>query len=302
MDGLPLALDQAGAYIEETGCGLATYLDLYRTDREKLLGRRGLRQLDHPESVAATWRQAFLNVEQSDPAAADLLRLCAFLAPDPIPETILTRGAPALGPALGPVVNSLAFNFTLDVVRRHSLLYRDPDTRTLTIHRLVQAVLKDNMDEQSQREWVERAVRAVGAAFPDLESEHWSRCREYLPHALACAALIEHYRLTFPEAAQLLTHAGVYLRIYAQFDQAEPLLQQALTICEHALEPGHPDIAASLNNLAVLYNDQGKYEQAKPLFQRSLAIFEKKLGPEHPYTIETRRAYADLLEKMQQAE
>jgi len=125
MGGLPLALDQAGAYIEETSCGLPGYLELYRTH---LLQRRGTGPSDHPEPVAVTWRLAFLKVEQANPAAADLLRFCAFLAPDAIPEAIITEGSTKLGPILGPVApDALALNTALEVLRKYSLVRRNPD-------------------------------------------------------------------------------------------------------------------------------------------------------------------------------
>src|SRR5581483_7661363 len=77
MDFLPLALDQAGAYIEEMGCSLPAYLKLYRTHRKALLQRRGLLPTSHPEPVATTWSLSFEKIEQTNPAAAELLRLCA---------------------------------------------------------------------------------------------------------------------------------------------------------------------------------------------------------------------------------
>ncbi|HEY4026977.1 MAG TPA: helix-turn-helix domain-containing protein, partial [Candidatus Dormibacteraeota bacterium] len=83
--GLPLALDQAGAYVEETDCGLAGYLARYRTQQGELLRRRGAQARDHPTSIAATFALAFSQVEQADAAAADVLRLSAFLHPDSIP-------------------------------------------------------------------------------------------------------------------------------------------------------------------------------------------------------------------------
>ncbi len=58
--------------------------------------------------------------------------------------------------------------------------------------------------------------------------------------------------------------------------------ERALAIWEKALGPDHPDVAASLNNLASLYHAQGAYERAKPLYERALAIREKALGPDHP--------------------
>jgi transcriptional regulator with XRE-family HTH domain len=205
MGGLPLALDQAGAYIEETSCGLPAYLELYRTHHTHLLQRRSTGPSDHPEPVAVTWRLAFLKVERANPAAADLLRLCAFLAPDAIPEAIVTEGSSKLGPILGPVASdALALNSALEVLRMYSLVRRNPDTKTLIIHRLVQAVLKESMDEQMQRQWAERAVCAVNAAFPEGYFESWNRCQECLPHVLACAHVIEQYNLLLADAALLL--------------------------------------------------------------------------------------------------
>lgn len=80
LGGLPLALDQAGAYIEETGCSLADYQQLYQHHRAKLLKERRGSVADHPDSVATTVSLAVQRVEQTHPAAAELLRFCAFLS------------------------------------------------------------------------------------------------------------------------------------------------------------------------------------------------------------------------------
>src|SRR5947209_5915669 len=115
LDGLPLALDQAGAYIEETRCGLSQYLNLYGTRRKELLLRRGRFPIDHPEPVAATWSLSFQQVEQESLIAADLLRLFAFLDPEAIPEEMITLGAVELGTALGAVASdSLEFDTLIE--------------------------------------------------------------------------------------------------------------------------------------------------------------------------------------------
>ena len=65
LDGLPLALDQAGAYIEEVGCSLAEYLDVYKQRRSGLLKRQSkLASADYPYTVASTWSLSFEQVEQ----------------------------------------------------------------------------------------------------------------------------------------------------------------------------------------------------------------------------------------------
>ena len=156
LGGLPLALDQAGAYLEETGTDLGSYWQIYQQHRAYLLReRRGL-VADHPASVATTWSLSFHRVEEKKPAAADLLRVCAYLAPDAIPEEILTAGASFLGPVLSLVpANALLFNQAIEVLRAYSLVRRDPKGKTISIHRLVQAVLQDTQEQKEQRLWAE---------------------------------------------------------------------------------------------------------------------------------------------------
>ncbi len=195
LGGLPLALDQAGAYIEETGCRLVDYLRLYQNRRADLLSeRRGQLVDDHPLPVASTWSLSFERVEQKNPAAADLLRLCAFLAPDAIPEEIITQGAKHLGSQLAPVgADPYLLNQAIEVLRSHSLLRRETGSGTdslLSVHRLVQAVLKSQMNEQNRHQWAERATQAVNAAFPEVEHQTWPQCDRLLPHALLCTELI----------------------------------------------------------------------------------------------------------------
>ena len=67
MDGLPLALDQAGAFLEETRCGLSDYLQLYQTRQAELLIRRGTLVVDHPDPVATTWSLSFEKVATGQP-------------------------------------------------------------------------------------------------------------------------------------------------------------------------------------------------------------------------------------------
>lgn len=77
MDGLPLALDQAGAYIEANRCSLSDYLRLLQLAQLHLLDDRDV-SADHPLSVVRTFTLAFERLEQNNPAAAELLTVCAF--------------------------------------------------------------------------------------------------------------------------------------------------------------------------------------------------------------------------------
>jgi tetratricopeptide (TPR) repeat protein len=282
MDGLPLALVQAGAYVEETGCSLEDYHRLYATHRKDLLARRSRLLRDYPETVATTWSLSFQQIEQANPAASDVLRLCAFLAPDAIPEELLTRGATELGVVFGAATaDPFKLNETLGVLRRYSLVRRNGSTHMLSIHRLVQAVLKESMDQETQRAWAERTVRVVNAAFPETDSGTDANHQSYLPHVQECATLITQYHLHFPEAARLLYQAGDFLYFHGFYPQSQSLHQQALAIREQMLGSDNSIVAESLNALAVLARLQGDYEQAEGFHQQALAIREKTLGPDH---------------------
>jgi tetratricopeptide (TPR) repeat protein len=260
-----LALDQAAAFIEEQPSSLEEYLTLYQSERKELLNRRGELAKDHP-SVAVTFSLAFSKVAEANPAAADLLRVCAFLGSDSIPEEIFSGGARELGAALASAAeSSLSLTDAIREAARFSLLKRHPDTRTLSLHRLAQAVLRDEMDGDTSRMWAECAVRALNEVFPDGEYSAWPLCSRLIPHAELLASIIGSYGFRFPEAARLMNQAGYYLKQRAQYAEAEELYQRALSIREKVLGSEHPYIATTLNDLALLYYSQGKYAEAEPL-------------------------------------
>jgi len=296
LGGLPLALDQAGAYIEETQCSLSDYQQRYQTRRALLLQRRGGGVLDHPEAVATTWSLSFEKVEERNPAAADLLKLCAYLAPDAIPEAIIMQGAEYLGPSLEPTaIDPLLLDQAIEALGAYSLLKRDRRTRLLSMHRLVQAVLRDGMSAEVAHHWKQRAVLAVNAASPDVKDvTQWEACEYWMPHALVCAEFIDDAECPFSEATQLLTKSGSYLLARAQYMQAEPLLRQALAIREQELGPTHLETASSLDLLGQLYQRQGKYKKAEHLLQRALAIREQRLGPTHPDIVQSLSSLGDF--------
>lgn len=282
LDGLPLALDQAGAYIEATHCGLAAYFELYKSHGIELLKERGLFAPGHPDPVATTWVLSFQKIEQANPAAAELLRFCAFLHPDGIPEELITEGASELGPVLGPVAkNPISFNQAIGKILKFSLIHRDMNNKTLDIHRLVQAVILKSLDDEAQHQWIERQVRAMDRVIPKIELENWPQCERLLTQAQQCAMLISIKNLTLPEGALVLHETGYYLTERARYDEAEPLYQRALAISEQTLGSLHDDVANCLLGLGGLYYRQGKYAKAEPLYQRALAIREQSWGPAH---------------------
>lgn len=275
--GLPLALDQAGAYIEETRCALQEYLTLYQTRLSELLKRRGKNVLDHPDPVTTTWSLSIDKVKFINPKALDILRLCAFLDPDAIPLAIFSKGARQLGPDLEQLgQDPIALNDALAELRNYSLIQRNPN-QTLTIHRLVQAVLLMEMEAETQRVWAERTIRAFNRIIPRINYGNWPRCFALLPHAKSCIRLIDRWQMEFSGAATLLNWAGRFLAEQATYAEAETYLQKALTLRKHILGPRHRSTVSSINNLARLYHKQAKYKQAEPLYQNALESSEQTI-------------------------
>lgn len=293
---LPLALDQAGAYIEDTKFGLGPYLQLYRQEQAALLAHHSMSQT-YLNSVATTLSLSFQSVERIDPAAADLLRFCAFLHPDAIPEEIITGGAAHLGSRLASIAhNALTLNSTIAVLLKYSLISRatEGDTHTLSVHRLVQVVLEHEMDAEERVRWAERCVKAVNAAFPEIETDLWINCGRYLLHAQMCFKLIKQSNMTFPEATGLLTKLGWYLKEHARYEEAEPIIQYTLDIINHSGRPQHIASAQLFNILAEIYISQGRYAEAEPLLLQAQTSYEQLLESNHRYTLRTLNNLASL--------
>ena len=288
LRGLPLALEQAAAYIvADKGLKIQSYLESYRSRGLKRLEARRPALGGYPRSVVSTWAANFEMVEAESPAAADVLRLSAFLAPDAIPLQLLADGASQLGPAVqqalaGAEEDPLLVHDLLGPLSRFSLIGIDGQTEAYSIHRMVQEVLKAAMDDDARRLWAERTVRALARAFPPVEYNNWPLCGRLLPHALAVAAWVEQDHMEFAEAGRLLNQTASYLHDRGQYGEAEPLYKQAREIRRTALGERHPDYATSLHNLAVLYDAMGRHAEAEPLMKQAREIRRTALGERHP--------------------
>jgi len=281
LGDLPLALEQASAYVEATGISWADYLDLFRQYRQDLLKEH--QPLAYDATVATTWEISLQKVKAEAPAAVDLLKLCAFLAPDEIPRRLLIEGRKHLPEALAQTLaQPLVMNKAIASLVRYSLI--EATNETLSLHRLVQAVTRDRLTEDEQKVWAQAAFQTVVRAWPsgNFDVRSWPECSRLLPHSYAVVEHVEKLKIESTDLAALLNRMGFYLHDRAFYSAAEPLYRRALEIRETQLGPDHPDTATSLNNLAGLLETQGQYATAEPLYRRALEIKEKLLGRDHP--------------------
>jgi tetratricopeptide (TPR) repeat protein len=278
----PLALDQAGAYIEETGVTFAEYTKLYQNERRFLLERRGSLENDyseHPEAVATTFQLCFQKVREGNPLATDLLRFCAFLQPDAIPEELFHADG-----SFAP--STMSFNEGITTLRRYSLVKRNAQEKAFSIHRLVQAVLVDGLSPGLQTQWRQRALQAVRVLFPvgRIKITEWERCDRLLPHILACVSWPQDELISSVSTAQLFHEAVIYLFMRGRYAEAESLVQLVLLVYKHHYGADHPVTASALESLSAIYSDQHNDEAAYLLTEQALAIREKHLGADHPQT------------------
>ena len=279
---LPLALEQAGAYVEETCGTFSGYLEAFRSRRKELWVKETPPHGYHA-TVATTWSLAMDQAAEQAPAAAELLSLCSFLSPDDIPRHILHEGKMHLPRLLASAVEDrLQMDQAIATLRRFSLIGVGPDA--LAVHRLVQATVRDRLDDEGRRMFCEAAVRVVNAAyrFDSRDVSTWATCERLLPHALASAGHSEEIGVAQAETANLLNGTGLYLHERAAFSNAKGLFQRALAIDEAAYGPNHPTVAIRLNNLGIVLRAQGDLAGARAHFERALAIDEAGYGPNHP--------------------
>lgn len=282
LDGLPLALDQAGAFILEAPCALSEYLALYRARRNELLSQRGSLAQDYPESVATTWSLAFEKVREADTAAAELLRFSAYLAPDVIPEAIIygafeTFQSPWVNSPLKKIASDpLSFDGSMKILLRYSLIARQGDKSFFSIHRLVQSVIRDAATDLEKKGMINmQVVPALRDTFPDPEdTQQWKICAQYMPHVLECTQWVLQHKLFFSSIGELFYKAGIYAQKQARYQEAEQFYTLALRILQDCGE----DIMAAviLHMLAMIYQLQRHYQQAENFYQQAQEILEAR--------------------------
>ncbi len=265
MGGLPLALDQAAAYVDESQCGFVLFLALFQRDALQVLQVHPA-SITYPHCVENIFTGAFARLQQEDRVAAEVLLMCCFLAPENIPETFFSKGASYLNPELrATLTDPFQFNATLKNLLTYALLRRNTLAETLSIHPLVQLILKEQMSEKVQRMWIEQLIHLLDQLLPDerdLFDIHWQIwCEQILPHAQYVLQEAEYFQLVSYERDSLLNKVAMYLSYRAGHDnkQAEALCCCTVSVREQKqLRVDHPNLALTLAGLAST-PQQGKY-------------------------------------------
>ena len=290
LGGLPLALEQAGAYIQATGDTLAGYLASFRQRRPEMLARG--EAIGYDSTIAATWSLAFGRLCQSAPEASGLLRLLACCAPEAIPLRLLLEPRPGLAERFGGEVtvlarlleDSLAVSDAVAALRRYSLVTPAADGSVL-VHRLVQAVMLDQIPVDLAGQWRQAAAALIEAAIPaDTDSaQAWP----------VCAALLPHVQAALADDSSGMARIANYLGSSGSFAAARDLQRKVVDAREHLLGTEHPHTLAARHCLANWTGRAGDRAGARDVLAALVPVEERVLGPEDPETLAAGHDLAD---------
>jgi transcriptional regulator with XRE-family HTH domain len=332
LGDLPLAITQAAAFMAGTGTPADQYLGLVRTRAGQLLdqGTPG----SYPRSLAAATQLTADRLADDDLAAAELASVCAFLAPDPIPEDLFTAAGGVLpGDLAARAAEPLAWRQTLARLTRRSLARIDH--RGLHMHRLTQAILRDRLTpgQATATRSCAEAILAVGNPGDPPNPATWPRWARLMPHILAvglgaaddpelrqlgiqaCWYLLErgdarsahdlathlhqqwHERLGGDDRNVLgMAHYRAWaLQEMGQYAEARVLDQDVLDRIRLVLGEDHPSTLISANSLAVDLYQLGEVQAAGYLDRDTLERRRRVLGEDHPDTLLSAANLADDL-------
>jgi len=275
---LPLALEEAAAYIEATGRSIATYRRLLETHRFRLL-ESGTPPADYPWTVRSTWEISLQRLDAEAPHAAHLLRLCAHLAPDDVPLEELRLGLARLDDAeLAPLRDEIELDRCIAALRRYSLVKASGGA--LALHRLVQLVTRDRLSESERARWAEIALRLVEAVYPasGLAGDVLPQSGRLLPHALAVLSHAAGLPACDAPAARLLARTGIYMSATGAQSGSIEHLTRALRIFDRHPEFGERERAALLCDRALVQNARGELLEARDDLLEASALHERLEG------------------------
>ena len=282
LGGLPLALEQAGAYMVATGHDVAGYLALFQQRSVDLLARG--EPIGYSKQVATAWTLAFDQLQQTAPHAVALLRLLSCCAPELIPLRLLLRPYPGLLDLLPADLalildDPLVADEAIAALRRFSLISR-PQDGLVSVHRLVQAVTLGQLPPEQAETWRQAARSLIEAALPSDPEQPgaWPACRALLTHGRAALPADSH---SMARLARFLESSGSYM--------AARVLQEQIAAAHASLSGAeHATTLIARANLAVMTGKAGDPDAARDQLTQLLPAFEQVLGPDHPSTLTLR--------------
>jgi tetratricopeptide (TPR) repeat protein len=289
LDGLPLAIVIAGAFMRETGTSITEYLDYYRESWTELQLRARPGRQYQQGNLLQTWCISYKEIQKRDPDAAKLLLLLArYDNRDIWYELVRNCRHCSDVPAWleRAISSSLAFKLSLKSLIAFSLLETKQQLGSYTIHPVVQdwchhIASRDVTATSTQLD--EMALISVGYSVPSPSDRNYSELQERLfPHT----SYIRHWNYLGDHLSVSEAFHGLGNLYFGRgsLKEAEKMYQRALVGKEKALGPVHTVTLGTVNNLGTVYSEQGKLKEAEEMYQRALS--GRALGPDHAFTLD----------------
>ncbi|WP_416983901.1 FxSxx-COOH system tetratricopeptide repeat protein [Streptomyces sp. T028] len=296
LGDLPLAVEQAAAWLAETATPIAEYL---RRLTEQTAAVLALNQApDYPETVAATWNISIERLKERSPASVRLLQLCAFLAPEPISSQLLysKEMIDALKPYDPALQESLLLGRVIREIGQLALAKVDQVSSSIQVHRLVQAVIRSQMTEEDRRTARHMVHTVLAGTRPDGDEpiddpESWPRFGVIWPHL--AASDIRNCREADPR--RLLIDRVRYLWKRGEFPRAQNLAEDLLAHWKPILGEDDVQYLYLQCQLANVLRSQGRYVEAQAIDEELRDRQRRVLGTTHPHTYVTTSSLASDL-------
>ena len=279
---LPLALAHAGAYCaSETGVPFGEYLELLEgLPSQELFDTSP--EIFYQHTVAATWNTSITAAGQRTPLARPALEMTAYLAPEAIPRSffaVLEENSAAGRKRVADALTAL---------HRYSLA--TVGGNQISVHRLLQKVIRDRLTGPDQASAVTHALTAIQRAIPNDPElpATWPQWQDLAPHVIALASTEAVANLNAAQLMGTLDPTYHFLLAAGSSRPALDLATRTVSLSTGLLGPEHPDTLAARGNLAFSYRVAGRTGEAIAIEEQVAADRERLLGPEHPDTLAAR--------------
>ncbi|GGX15091.1 cytochrome c [Streptomyces malachitofuscus] len=270
LGDLPLAVEQAGAWRAVTGMLVDEYLDLLAQRSPEILELDPAP--DYPVSVAAAWDISLERIQQNNPGARQLLDICASMAPEPIPRSML-RGSRGVNvtPEVDPLLReAIKLNRAVRDLSQFSLIRVDPRSDTLQMHRLLQTVLLAKLGRQERERMRDAAHQLLSAAKPGPpgSSLEWRAYQALLPHVLTSHAVTA----TDTYVRELVFDTVWFLYYWGDHEGAADYARQAWSAWLAASGEEDNQVIRMTKSLGFLLRQNGQVPESIPLTEKALEV------------------------------
>jgi Tetratricopeptide repeat len=294
---LPLALEQAGALQAETGMSMEEYLRLLKEHAVQIMAEG--KSPDYPLSMTAAWKLSVSTLERYQAEALELLRCCAFMGPEPIPRDLFPRGAHALQPPLRDLLaDPIRLARAIRELGRFALIRIEG--RAWHIHRLTQALLRDDLEPEDQERYREQAqlVLAVGAPQEPTNDRNWARYAELVAHVASDATQIDQSE--DPAVRHFATDIVRYLYESGDFAAARTFAERFINAwtAKPSIPRGDQQLLRVRRHLANAQRALGQFDAAYAEDEAILRIATETFGERDSFTLQLTNSFgADLRAK-----